>query len=229
MSRNTEPPASAELSFVSGTSAQPLLYRSVDGVLKAAAARTHPQHAALVVPFQSLRYTVRGIRSRGGAGGARLDRGGHAGRAHRDLGAEWRGVDIDHVRGGTRRPRLVNINPAYRTAELEFALRVVGARALVFAPRFKSSDYAAMLASLIPELASAVPGSLCARRSRSCASAVQLGTGGMPGTLSFHQLIAAGQRSTPMQWREFARTWMRTRCSTFNSPAAPRARRRARP
>jgi hypothetical protein len=56
MSRNTETPAPAELSFVSGTSAQPLLYRSVDGVLKAAL-DTHPQRAALVVPFQSLRYT----------------------------------------------------------------------------------------------------------------------------------------------------------------------------
>ena len=46
----------SDLSFVSGTSAQPLLYRSVDGVLKAAA-DTHPKHAALVVPYQSLRYT----------------------------------------------------------------------------------------------------------------------------------------------------------------------------
>ncbi len=40
---------------------------------------------------------------------------------------------------------LVNINPAYRSTELEFALRLVGCRALVFAPRFKTSDYAAML------------------------------------------------------------------------------------
>ena len=36
---------------------------------------------------------------------------------------------------------LVNVNPAYRLSELEFALNKVGCRALVLAPSFKSSDY----------------------------------------------------------------------------------------
>ena len=40
---------------------------------------------------------------------------------------------------------LVNINPAYRVAEVEYALNTVGCRALVCAPRFKTSDYIAML------------------------------------------------------------------------------------
>jgi fatty-acyl-CoA synthase len=44
------------LSFVSGTSDRPLLYRTVDGVLKTAAAEV-PDRDALVVPFQSLRFT----------------------------------------------------------------------------------------------------------------------------------------------------------------------------
>ncbi len=47
---------------------------------------------------------------------------------------------------------LVNINPAYRTSELEFALNKSGCRALILAPKFKSSDYLGMLRSLIPEL-----------------------------------------------------------------------------
>ena len=46
----------SELSYVSGTSDQPLLYRTVDGVLKAAV-DGHPQRLALVVPFQSTRLT----------------------------------------------------------------------------------------------------------------------------------------------------------------------------
>ncbi len=47
---------------------------------------------------------------------------------------------------------LVNINPAYRTTELEHALALSGCRALVSAPAFKGADYAAMLAQVRPGL-----------------------------------------------------------------------------
>lgn len=40
---------------------------------------------------------------------------------------------------------LVNINPGYRTRELEFVLNQAGIRALVAAPAFKTSDYAGMI------------------------------------------------------------------------------------
>ena len=40
---------------------------------------------------------------------------------------------------------LVNINPAYRTAELEYALNRVGAKALIAARQFKSSAYVEMI------------------------------------------------------------------------------------
>ena len=40
---------------------------------------------------------------------------------------------------------LVNINPAYRTSELAYALQQSGCRALVSAPSFKTSDYRAMI------------------------------------------------------------------------------------
>src|SRR5438046_1762117 len=47
---------------------------------------------------------------------------------------------------------LVNINPAYRTTELEYALQTVGCRALVLARRFKTSDYLGMLGEIAPEI-----------------------------------------------------------------------------
>jgi fatty-acyl-CoA synthase len=47
---------------------------------------------------------------------------------------------------------LVNINPAYRKSELEYALNKVGCRALVMARRFKSSDYLGMLGEIAPEI-----------------------------------------------------------------------------
>jgi fatty-acyl-CoA synthase len=183
----------SELSFVSGTSDLPLLYRSVDGVLKAAV-ETHPHRAALVVPFQSLRYSfaefdrevervARGLIACGLTPGERIG-------IWAPNCAEWILTMFGAARAGLV---LVNINPAYRTTELAFALRVVGARALVFAPRFKSSDYAAMLGSLIPELASAVPGELECAAFPELRWAVQLGAEGMPGTVTFDQLIASGR------------------------------------
>jgi fatty-acyl-CoA synthase len=48
---------------------------------------------------------------------------------------------------------LVNINPAYRTRELEFVLNQSGTRLLVAAERLKSSDYVAMIAEVRPRCA----------------------------------------------------------------------------
>jgi fatty-acyl-CoA synthase len=52
---------------------------------------------------------------------------------------------------------LVNINPAYRRSELEYALNKVGCRALILSPAFKSSDYLGMLADLAPSWPTANP------------------------------------------------------------------------
>jgi len=48
---------------------------------------------------------------------------------------------------------LVTVNPAYRVAELEYALNKVGCRALVMADKFKTSNYIEMVQSLAPEIA----------------------------------------------------------------------------
>ncbi|WP_280478373.1 AMP-binding protein [Nocardia cyriacigeorgica] len=46
---------------------------------------------------------------------------------------------------------LVNINPAYRTSELEYVLGQAGVRMLVSAPEFKTSNYVAMIEQVRPE------------------------------------------------------------------------------
>ncbi|ARU03748.1 AMP-binding protein [Comamonas serinivorans] len=63
--------------------------------------------------------------------------------------AEWVYMQLGTALAGLV---LVNINPAYRTAELEYALNKVGCKALVTLPRFKTSDYLGMLRELAPEL-----------------------------------------------------------------------------
>lgn len=45
---------------------------------------------------------------------------------------------------------LVNINPAYRTSELEYVLRQAGVRLLIAAPEFKTSNYVAMIEQVRP-------------------------------------------------------------------------------
>ncbi|GAA0786417.1 AMP-binding protein [Marinobacterium sediminicola] len=55
---------------------------------------------------------------------------------------------------------LVNINPAYRTHELEYALNQSGARFLITADSFKTSDYRGMLYELAPELKACADGKL---------------------------------------------------------------------
>ena len=48
---------------------------------------------------------------------------------------------------------LVNINPAYRTSELEYVLNQSGTKLLIAAQRLKTSDYAAMIAEVRPRCA----------------------------------------------------------------------------
>ena len=86
---------------------------------------------------------------------------------------------------------LVNINPAYRRAELEYALNKVKAKALITARRFKSSDYMEMLRDLAPELDGAVPGRLKSERLPRLKTVIELG-GASPGTYSFDQVMDRG-------------------------------------
>ena len=70
---------------------------------------------------------------------------------------------------------LVNINPAYRLSELEYALNKVGCRALITATSFKTSDYVGMINTLAPELRSALPGKLRAARLPDLEMVIQIG------------------------------------------------------
>ncbi|MBM4590838.1 AMP-binding protein [Prescottella equi] len=64
--------------------------------------------------------------------------------------AEWTMVQYATAKIGAI---LVNINPAYRSHELEYVLDQAGIRMLIAAPAFKTSDYAAMIEQVRPERA----------------------------------------------------------------------------
>ena len=59
---------------------------------------------------------------------------------------------------------LVNINPAYRSSELEYVLNQAGCAWLVCADAFKTSNYHAMLGELLPQLGEHPPGHLHSER-----------------------------------------------------------------
>ena len=85
---------------------------------------------------------------------------------------------------------LVNINPAYRMVELEYALNKVGCQALVLAPAFKTSNYVQMLQDLAPELAHCAAGQLQARRLPALRTAISLGDAATPGCCRFADVMA---------------------------------------
>ncbi|MFO7856042.1 MAG: AMP-binding protein [Paracoccaceae bacterium] len=90
---------------------------------------------------------------------------------------------------------LVNVNPAYQTAELEYALNKVGVKALILARRHSKSDYVAMLRDLAPELDAARPGDLHAKRLPHLRHVIQLGPEATPGTFPFDEVMALGEAS----------------------------------
>src|ERR1700676_2996 len=95
---------------------------------------------------------------------------------------------------------LVNINPAYRVSELEYALRKVGCKALVTAEKFKKSDYIAMLLDIAPELATQQPGELQCARIPDLRSVIAVGDPGISGVLPFSAVMQQGDEILGAQW-----------------------------
>ena len=89
---------------------------------------------------------------------------------------------------------LVNINPAYRLTELEYALNKVGCKALVTAAKFKTSDYLGMIETLAPELATAEPGKLKAKKLPSLKIVIRMGDDSSPGMFNFSDVLATAAR-----------------------------------
>jgi fatty-acyl-CoA synthase len=140
------------LSYVHGVGTTPLLADTIGGALNRAAERWDDCDA-LVACHQQLRYSYRELR----------DEADRAARALMALGvqrgdrvgiwsgnrAEWMITQYAAAKAGAI---LVNINPAYRLREVEYALRHSGVSVLITARGFRSTDYVEMLLRLAPEL-----------------------------------------------------------------------------
>jgi fatty-acyl-CoA synthase len=177
-------------SYASGTSDTPLLGLTIGDAFDETAARW-PDSEALVVRHQRLRFTYRELReevdrcARGllALGIAKGERVG----IWAPNCAEWTILQFATAKVGAI---LVNINPSYRTHEVEYVLRQSGCRALVTASAFKTSDYVGMLRELAPELDAADPGALRAERVPDLRCVVSLGDEAAPGTYGWKDVLA---------------------------------------
>lgn len=139
------------LSIARGATDVPLLETTIGQALLKVAAE-HGDGLALVSRHQSIRWTwAQLIAQVDSVATGLLDLG--IGKGDR-VGiwapncAEWTVIQFATARIGAI---LVNINPAYRASEVEYALNKVGCSLLVTAPQFRSSDYVAMLRDIGPD------------------------------------------------------------------------------
>jgi fatty-acyl-CoA synthase len=184
------------LSYTSGSSDTPLLGITIGDLFDQTVAR-YGNNEALIVRHQGIRYTYRQLK-------AQVDR---CARALMALGAEkgdrvgiwapncaeWTIVQLATAKIGAI---LVNINPAYRLHEVEYALNQSGCAYLVIAPQFKTSDYTRMVYDLAPELTSAELGHLHAARLPELRAVVRLGNAPAPGMLNWESLMELAIRVT---------------------------------
>jgi fatty-acyl-CoA synthase len=156
--------AMSKLSYVHGASDVPLLGLTIGAEFDLVCA-AHADNEALVARHQGIRYTygelhqevervARALLALG------VEAGDRVGIWSANV-AEWLVVQYATAKVGAV---LVNVNPAYRTHELEYALKQSGISLLISARRFRQTDYVAMLLELAPELDDAKPGLIEAER-----------------------------------------------------------------
>jgi fatty-acyl-CoA synthase len=140
------------LSYAQGIGTTPLLGETIGANFDRAVA-TFPDRDALVSCHQDVRLTYGELgenvdRTAAALAGLGLGKGDRVGIWAPNC-AEWVHVQFATAKLGII---LVNINPAYRTTELAYALRQSGCKALIAAPEFKTSDYRAMVAEVRDDL-----------------------------------------------------------------------------
>ncbi|WP_201526438.1 AMP-binding protein [Psychrobacter frigidicola] len=113
----------------------------------------HPEREALVSRHQNIRWTYRELQQQvNQLASAIIEMGLEVGDrlgiwSHNN--AEWLLLQLATAKVGVI---LVNINPAYRTFELQYALNKLGCSVLVLMRHFKTSDYAQIIGELCPEI-----------------------------------------------------------------------------
>ena len=196
----------AALSYDHGTSDAKLIGETIGNAFDRIVA-TYADRDALVVRHQGVRWTWSELKHRVDALAAGLLKLGLEPGDRVGIWApncsEWTLTQFATAKAGLV---LVNINPAYRRAELEYALNKVECKALVLATALKTSDYLAIVNDLAPELAAATPGHLHAKALPHLRIVVRLGDERTPGMLNFADVARGGGDAERARLAELATT-----------------------
>jgi fatty-acyl-CoA synthase len=185
-------PGAAAPSYVHGASETPLIGATIGDGFDATVARV-PDREALVSCHQGIRLTWRELQSAcdrfaRGLLALGLRKGERIGIWSPNR-AEWVVAQLATAKLGAI---LVNVNPAYRAAELEYALSQSGCSALILAPPYKTSNYAAILAEVCPEISMASPGALRAARLPELRTVISIGAQALPGAYPWDEVLLRG-------------------------------------
>ncbi len=179
-------------SHVCGPTDQSLIELTIPALLKRTVTQ-YPDHEAAVFSQQDIRWNyvefAREVdRLAGGLHTLGVVKGDRVG-VWAPNRSEWLLAQFATARIGAI---LVNINPAYRLFELEYALNKVGCKALITAPRFKTSDYVGMIRELAPEMETAEPGSRSLEKLPTLENVICMGDEIPAGMIAFDDVLAMG-------------------------------------
>jgi fatty-acyl-CoA synthase len=178
-----------ESSYVKGDTSKPLLDQTVSQLL-ASTVHAHGERAAFIFSEQGIRWSwsdfqqqvdalAVGLLSLG------LEKGDRVGIWSPNR-SEWVVTQFATAKIGVI---LVNVNPAYRLSELEYALNKVQVKALILAEKFKTSDYIGMVQTLVPELETSEPGRIHAPKFPHLHWVIRMGRHKTPGMLNYDDLL----------------------------------------
>ncbi|MFZ6849036.1 AMP-binding protein [Undibacterium sp. RuRC25W] len=185
------------LSLATGSTEQPLIEQVLGRFFDDMVER-HPQRPALISCHEHIRWSYRELQQESNRlASALLASGLEPGdrlAIWSNNNSQWLLTQIATAKIGVI---LVNINPAYRVSELEYALNKVACKALISMCEFKGSDYLGMITELAPELSQNDPGRLTAARLPELKTVIHLGEQHVAGMLRFSDLMARGTTDDP--------------------------------
>jgi fatty-acyl-CoA synthase len=183
-------------SYTSSTSEQPLLGMTIGDLFDQTVARV-PDNEALVSRHQNIRWSYKELQAKVedcakaliAIGVQKGDRIG----IWSPNNAQWCITQFATAKIGAI---LVNINPAYRLHELEYALNQSECSYIIAADTFKTSNYTQMLNELAPEIATSQPGQLQAEMLPNLKCVITLADKPAPGFMSWEQLQTKASESS---------------------------------
>jgi fatty-acyl-CoA synthase len=178
------------MSYVCGTSNQPLIYQTIGDAFDHTVERWGDREA-VVVRHQGIRWTWRQLGEAieafaAGLLALDLQPGDRVG-IWSPNNIEWLITQFATARAGLV---LVNINPAYRKAEVIYTLNKVGCKALVLAREFKSSHYVGILHDIAPAIKTSRPGQLNVSALPALRSLIVIGDEPAAGMYRFDDIAA---------------------------------------